>query len=185
MSDLFSGVLGTATVLNPYSQTYVNFTNVLAWNAGAATVPSMFVGKKGDYRKARVTGFRLTVRAVNNETFPCEVSVTPLNFLPPNTLLQNQANVKNPLTKRRTLSAKGGQDKCSVSVSGTTQSIGGFSYRFGVEDPLVFNTDGSSAPTDNVYAAINVDTAGLAAAAGVTLWLAMHWTMDFFERQTN
>lgn len=185
LTDLFSGILGTATVPNPFSYTYVNITNILAWNAGAATTPGMFVGAKGNYRKARVTRFSLEVSACNLEAYPVELSITPVNFLPPNTLAQNQSNVKNGKARRIALSPKGGMDRGVVRYSGNTQSVGGFSYQFGVEDPLVFNTDGSSPPADNIYFAVNIDTAGLAAISGVTLWIRPKFWLDFFEPQTN
>jgi len=184
ISDEVATTIGSATVLNPYNYMYFNLTYPLAWNGGSATTPALFSGQKANYRKARVKAFVVTIRAVNNETFPGEVSITPVNFLPPNTLAQNVANVKNPMTRKKIISSKGGMDKATVVYRGSTRSFGGFAST-NVEDNFVFNTDGSSPPTDNVYAAILVDTAGLAAFAGVTFFSTIRFLCDFAERQTS
>jgi len=176
-------VLNNATVLVPFAWAYLNLTNPLLVNGGAASVVTFFAGYAAFYRKFRVRKFSVVARFGNAENFFGNGFVTPINFLPTNTLLQNTAAFRNIMTKRKLISPKGGKDEGLVRMHSNVMRFAGFANT-NVEDNYVGTTDGSSSPTDNIYAIVAFDTNGVASVSGVFLSLTVTFWVDFMERQT-
>jgi len=176
-------LLNQATLLNPFNFSYFNLTNPLISNGGSATAVPYFTAWTGMYRKYRVRKFAILARFQNSETFGIIPFVCPLNFLPTSTAANNAAYVKNILAKKKISGGIAGMNVTSLSVSHTVAQMSGFANS-DVEDAYVGLTDGSAAPSDNIYAVVGTDNNGAASVAGVLASVKVTFWIDFIERQT-
>jgi len=176
-------LLNQATLLNPFNFSYFNLTNPLISKNGSATAVPYFTAYTGMYRKYRVRKFSVVARFANAETFAVIPFVCPINFLPTSSAANNAAYVANILARKSLCGGASGQNVKAVSVTKTIASMSGFANT-NVEDAYVGLTDGSAAPSDNIYCVVATDNNGAANVNGVLASVKVTFWIDFIERQT-
>jgi len=167
-----------------FARVYVNCSNPLLANNGAATAVPYFASYAALFRKFQVVKCSVAVQFANGEAYPLIPFICPVNFLPPfatNTELQSY--VSNPYAKKQLISKSGGMDRCNLRRFINIAKMSGFSADL-ADTGLVGNTDGSGAPANNVYAAVGTDNNGNASVLGSVASIVVTYTMDFMERQT-
>jgi len=173
-----------ATVPIPYSYYYLVLTNPLIWNNGAASTTPFFTKNAAGYRKFTVVGGSVNIHYANSEA----TTVSPylnvvVNSLLPNTLATAQANFQNPETRVAEISPPTGNSTCTLSHSWTKYGKTGF-RDLGVEDSYVGLVDGTSSPSDNIYAIFGHYTGGIASIIGVNALITIKFNIRFIEKQT-
>jgi len=170
-----------ATILAPWSLEAIIATNPIILLTVSTNVPG-FAAMKLLYRKFRTIRTMLRFSASNQESFPIELFACMVNYLP--SLVANPvAYFSQPGCKTKLISAKGGMDAGTLSVSVSPSRFGGSSSTF-VEDPYTGTTDGTSPPSDNTYFIYGFNTNGQASVSGVALLVRIHMDVEFFELQS-
>jgi len=176
-------LLNNATLVNPFNFSYFNVTNPLISNGGSATAVPFFTAYTGMYRKYRVRKFQVQAKFESAEAFGTIPFVCPLNFLPTSSAANNAAYIKNILARKNIMGGATGMNRTNITVSKSIATMSGFANT-DVEDAYVGLTDGSAAPSDNVYCVVGTDNNGAASVSGVLASVKVTFWIDFIERQT-
>jgi len=182
LRTVFNDVINNATLAIPYGYAYVNLTNPLKSNGGAATIVPFWTEQQGRQRKYRVFKTRVSVSAVNQEAFGVDFGIVAMNSL----LVQTVANCKSSLSnircRKKLVSGVGSPNRCDLRSQQSITDFAGF-YTRGAEDNYVGLTDGSADPTDNIYLMIIADTNGAASVSGILVSVTVEFVVDFMEPQ--
>jgi len=180
VSTVFNDILNNASLVIPYAFAYVDLQTPLKANGGAATVVPFWTMIALRQRKYYVWKTVVTVEFVNQEAFGIDFSITPVNFLPSQTVVLQRALLSNHRAKKRLVSGAGSPNRCTLKSTQTVADFGGF-YARGAEDSHVGNTDSSADPTDKLYLNISGDTNGAASVSGVLVSVKVVFFLDAME----
>jgi len=162
----FRILLNNATVLSPYSYAYLNVSNPVKSNGGAATQVFMWSILTAMMRKYLITHVLVEMDIENQETFATIPALGAVNYLPPNTVAQAQLTLNQPQTIVRMISGVGSPNRTKISLAIDLQSYGGFNPK-NSEDAHWGGLTPVLDPADNMYAHICVDTGGVANVAAL------------------
>jgi len=171
----------SATALAPWSLEYIVATNPNNFTGVSTSVPG-YSELAGLYRKYRVRSMSLKYSCANNDSFPVEMFVAPVNFLPSLTTDPSRFLSMEP-ARRKILSAKGGMDHGTLLCNAMVSQFGGSANTM-VEDAYVGTTDNTSPPTDNLYFIYGFLTNGAATVSPALDIVTVAIEIDFFELQS-
>jgi len=174
-----------ATVLAPYSLNYFLPCQPQYCTTVAVNVPG-FTSFAGLWRKyIPMDGNRFKYTLTNQEAFPVEMFVIPLNYSPVGLITDPRPYLSYPGAKTLTVSAKGGVDRGTLTLYINRRQFTGF-LPTQVEDNFTGLTSGSmaaSAPADQYYIMYGFITNGVATVAGLSNKIRNQFCLDFAEPQ--
>lgn len=168
----------------PFARIYVNCTNPLLANNGAATASPFFDIYRQLFRKFQVNKCTVRAQFANGEAYALIPFLCPINYLPPfASTAELQSYVSNEYSRKMLVSGKGGMDRIALRKPINIAKMSGFITDLAATS-LVGNTDGSGAPANNVYCVVGTDNIGAASVLGTAVSIIVTFTLDFMERNT-
>jgi len=161
----FKTVLNNATLLIPYCFAYINFSNPLKANGGAATNVWQWSTLMGKKRKFLIEGAKATIDFEAQENFGQIPFQGPSNYQPPNTVAQAILTLCQPQTKTQMLGPVGSPNVKRLITYIDIAGYGGFNPR-NSEDAHWGGLNPAADPSDNMYLHYGIDTNGLASVSG-------------------
>jgi len=183
LTSVFNYVINNATVLIPYGYAYVNCSQPLVSDGGAATVIPRWAELTSRYRKYRVWNSKIRASIVNQEAYGIDFFVCPMGSLLPQTVANCRAALSNMRAVSHIVSGVGSPNQKVLHKNAGVSTYAGVLTRH-VEDLYAGSTDGTSLiPTDNFYFMIGTDTNGVASVSGTFVSVKMTWIIDLWEPQ--
>jgi len=162
----FKFVAGGATVLLPYTYNYINLSNPLKANGGAATNVWYWSVVSALMRKYLITHIIVQADLESQELFGTIPFLGPANYLPANTVVEAQTTIQSPLTVTKIMAGVGSMNRAHLEISVDLLKLGGFDP-LNSEDVHWGGLNPVADPGDNMYATLIVDTNGAASASGI------------------
>jgi len=171
------------TVVAPYATEILNCSNPNQVTTVSTALPG-YVSFSATYRKYQMVSFHALFTVCNNENFDIEMFIAGDNSLP--AALLNPTpwfSQGNKYCKTKSLSAKGGMDKGTLSLKLRQSDFGGVSA-LPVSCYLEGTTDNSSPPANNVYMFYGYRNTGLATVTAPTFKIRITMCLEFYEFQS-
>jgi len=168
---------GTGYAGKRYNATYAYDMDPVV---GSISLP-YFTELGGIYRFYRVNASRVIVSFANLETFPLTCYIVPVNYDPGANAVPFQYT-SNPLARVRMIGGLNGMNSCRLSNAASTEQFAG-SHNAHLADYYSGTTAGT-APSNNWFWAVGVDSAGVALVSGVALSVQIFVDIEFYELGT-
>jgi len=170
----FDITLNNATVLVPFCYAYLNLSNPLKSDGGAATTVMYLTSVALNYRKFLIIAILAELFIASQEAYATVCNLSPCNFLPPNTVAQAQLSSAEIQTQTNMMSGVGSPNKIRLESFVDLVDFGGFDPK-NSEDSHWGGLSPPADPVDNMYMHLSVDTNGAASVSGLFAHVKLHF----------